>query len=89
MPNLVGLRESPPPSLMEDQTKLDTLKAMQMEALGINRRESLSTTDFKENKASYVSTVNLESQRLVNKGCIGEGERSKLQSWNSETAYSN
>ena len=89
MPNLVGLRDSPLSSSMEDQAKLDTLKAMQMEALGLSRRESLSTTDFKENKASYVSTASLEPQRLVNKGSIGEGEKSKLQGWNSETAYTN
>ena len=86
MPNLVGLRDYSPTS-MENPTKEDTLKAMQREALGIIRRETLSTTDFKENRSSYVSTVELESRRLVNKSSIGKGEKSKLEGWNSKAAY--
>ena len=89
MPNLVGLRDGSSPLLGEDQAKYDTLVAMQMEALGLQRRDLLSTTDFKENKASYVPTGQLESHRLVNKGSIGKGHKSKLNGWNSKTLYSN
>ena len=85
MPNLVGLRDGPSPLSVEDQAKEDTLKAMQMEALGLQRRDHLSTTDFKENKASYIPTKQLESQRIVNKSRIGKGEKSKLDGWNSKT----
>lgn len=85
MPNLVGLRDIPPTSI-ENPAKEDTLKAIQREALGITRREHLSTTDFKENKSTYVSTVALESRRLVNKSNIGKGEKSKLEGWNSKAA---
>ena len=74
---------------MEDQAKQNTLIAMQLEALGLPRRDLLSTTDFKENKLSYVSTVQLESQRLVNKSSIGEGEKAKLKGWNSKIDYIN
>ena len=72
---------------MENPAKENTLKAMQMEALGLKRRDFLSTTDFKENRLSYVSTVQLESQRLVNKSSIGKGEKSKLEGWNSKTVH--
>lgn len=93
MPNLVGLRDGPsppsPPLSMEDQAKQDTLKAMQMEALGLQRRDHLSTTDFKENKACYIPTKQLESQRIVNKSRIGKGEKSKLDGWNSKTIHAN
>lgn len=78
-----------PPLTMEDQAKYDTLVAMQKEALGVDRRNLLSTTDFKENKVGYVSTVHLESQRLVNKTSIGKEEKFKLEGWNSKTAYAN
>lgn len=84
-----GLQDPSPPFLMEDQAKHETLTHMQMEALGLRRREDLLTADFKENKYSYVPTARLESQRLVNKSSIGEGEKSKLQGWNSKTAYGN
>lgn len=89
MPNLVGLRDDSSPLSVKDQAKHDTLVAMQMEALGLRRREFLSTTDFKENKVSYVPTVQLESHRLVNKGAIGKGEKSKLEGWNSKTVSTN
>ena len=89
MPNLVGLRDVPPATSMENQAKEDILIAMQMEALGIIRRDFLSTTDFKENKSSYVSTGKLESRRLVNNNSIGKGEKSKLEGWNSKTTYTN
>ena len=89
MPNLVGLRDGSPSLSMEDQAKHDTLVAMQVEALTTARREHLSTADFKENKLSYVPMVHLESHRLVNKSSIGEGVRSKLEGWNSKTAYAN
>lgn len=71
---------------MDGKAKKDTLLAIQMEALGLDRREHLLTTDFKENKVSYVSTKDLESHRLVNKNSTGEGEKSKLEGWNSKTA---
>ena len=74
---------------MEDPARQDTLLAIQMVDLGIDRRDSLSTTDFKENKISYVPTARLESHRLVNKSRIGEGVKSKLEGWNSKTAYAN
>ena len=74
---------------VKNQAKMDTLKAMQMEALGLQRRDFLSTTDFKENKASYVSSVELESKRLVNKSSISKGERTKLEGWNSKTVHTN
>ena len=67
------------------EAKEATLKAMQLEALGFRRRELISSTDFKENKASYVPTSELESQRLVNKSSIGQREKSKLEGWNSKT----
>ena len=89
MPNLVGLRDVPPSTSMENLTKEETLKAMQMEALGLKRRDYLSTTDFKENRLNYVSTVHFESQRLVNRSSIGKGEKSKLEGWNSKAAYTN
>lgn len=84
MPNLVGLRDGLSPPSVEDEAKQDTLRAMQMEALGLQRRDYLSTTDFKENKASYIPTQQLESQRTVNKGRIGNVEKSKLDGWNSK-----
>ncbi len=89
MPNLVGFRDASPKLSMEDQAKHDTLLAMQMEALGLRRRDNLTTTDFKENKAAYCPTVYLESQRLVNKSSIGEGEKFKLEGWNSKIVYAN
>ena len=89
MPNLVGLRGGSPPLSIEDQAKHDTLNAIQLEALGLKRREILLTTDFKENKVAYVSAAHLESHRLVNKSSIGEGEKSKLKGWNSKTGYAN
>lgn len=85
MPNLVGLRDIPSPPMMEDQAKRDTMLAMQMEALGMKRRDFLSTRDFKENRLNYISTSELEPQRLVNKGSIGKGEKFKLEGWNSKT----
>lgn len=89
MPNLVGLQGIPPPSSVDDLAKHETMKAMQMEALGLMRREILSTTDFKENKARYVSTSALEPERLVNKSSIGKQEKLKLKNWNSKTAHTN
>lgn len=89
MPNLVGLRDGSSPLSLEDQAKNDTLVAMQMEALGLKRRDLLSTTDFKENKASYVPTGQLESHRLVNKSSIGKRQKTKLDGWNSKTIRSN
>ena len=74
---------------MEEGAKRDILVAMQYEALGIKRRDLISTTEFKENKADYVPTVYLESQRLVNKSSIGKAEKSRLEGWNSKTAYAN
>lgn len=74
---------------MEDRAKQDTLNNIQMEDLGPHRLDFFLTTDFKENKYSYVPTVRLESQRLVNKSSIGEGEKSKLEGWNSKAAYGN
>ena len=88
MPNLVGLRDMPSVDSME-QAKLDTLVAMQMEALGLKRRDRLSTTDFKENTANYVSTVELESRRLVNNGRISKGEKTQLEGWNSKKFQTN
>ena len=85
MPNLVGLRDIPSPPMMEDQGKRDTILAIQMEALGMTRRDFLSTRDFKENRLNYISTSDLEPQRLVNKGSIGKREKSKLEGWNSKT----
>ena len=84
MPNLVGLRDSPSATSMK-QAKVDILVAMQMEALGLKRRDHLSTTDFKENTSNYVSTVELESRRLVNNSRISKGEKTKLEGWNSKT----
>ena len=72
-----------------DQAKVDTLVAMQMEALGLKRREHLSTTDFKENRANYVSTEELEPQRLVNHSRISKGEKTKLEGWNSKRVQIN
>ena len=72
-----------------NQAKVDTLVAMQMEALGLKRREKLSTADFKENTANYVPTTELESQRLVNNSRISKGEKSKLEGWNSRVIQSN
>ena len=43
----------PPATSMEDPTKEDTLRAMQMEALGSKCQEYLSTTDFKDNSSNY------------------------------------
>ena len=71
------------------QAKVETLVAMQMEALGLKRRDRLSTTDFKENTANYVSTVELESRRLVNNSRISKGEKTKLEGWNSKTVQTN
>ena len=89
MPNLVGLQNvSPPPSSVEDE-KHKLLVDMQLEALGLKRREYLSTTDYRENRANYVTTASLEPQRLVNKGSIGSREKSKLEGWNSKTTCIN
>ena len=71
MPNLVRL----PSATSMEQAKVDTLVAMQVEALGLKRRDRLSTTDVKKNTATYVSTVELESRRLVNDGRISKGEK--------------
>ena len=70
---------------MDDQEKQNAMKAVQLEALDIIRRDKLSTTDFKENRDAYVSVMKLEPRRLVNQSSIGEGERVKLEGWNSET----
>ena len=88
MPNLVGLQDTPSAISMK-RAKVDTLVAMQMEALGLKRRDRLSTTDFKENTANYVSTVELESRRLVNNSRISKGEKTKLEGWNSKTVQTN
>ena len=72
---------------MEGKAKNATLLAMQMEALGLQRRDFLLTTDFRENKVCYMSAKDLESHRLVNKGTISEGEKSKLEGWNGKTPY--
>ena len=82
--NLVELQDMAPPSMIDDQANRATLIAVQMEALCIKRRDILSTTDFKENKACYIPTKELESRRLINKGRIGEGEARKLKGWNSK-----
>ena len=89
MPNLVGLQNDSPALSMEGQAKQNTLTSMQMEALGIARRDVLSTTDFKENRANYVPTMQLESRRVVNKKSIGEDEKSRLEGWNSKIIYTN
>lgn len=55
----------------EEQAKADLLNWMQMEALGIKRREKITTADFKENSTSC-STPRLFMPTLiaVNKGNI-------------------
>lgn len=89
MPNLVGCRDASPPPSAVDQARHNTLIDMQMEALGLTRRDFLSTRDFKENRATFVPVADLESRRLVNTGSIGSAQKAKLEGWNSKTAYAN
>ena len=89
MPNLVGFRDaSLPPSVM-DEVRQKTLIDMQMEALGLSRRDFLSTRDFKENRGTFVPVAELESRRHVNTAVIGSAQKAKLDGWNSKTANTN
>ena len=74
---------------MVDQARQNRLIDMQMEALGLSRRDYLSTRDFKENRGTFVPVADLESRRLVNMASIGSGQKAKLDGWNSKTAYTN
>ena len=87
MPNLVGCRDALPPPSVVDQARQNKLIDMQMEALGLSRRDYLSTRDFKENRATFVPVADLESRRLVNTAVIGSAQKEKLDGWNSKTAY--
>lgn len=63
--------------------------AMQMEALGVRRREKITTTDFKENKSAFVSSEQIQSSRLVNQRGTAEsklarGAVKQLNAWNGE-----
>lgn len=63
--------------------------AMQIEALGVRRREKITTTDFKENKAAFVSSDDLQSSRLINQQGTAESKRARaaskqISAWNGE-----
>ena len=74
---------------MVDQARQNVLIDMQMEALGLSRRDFLSTRDFKENRSTFVPVKDLESRRLVHTASIGSAQKAKLDGWNSKTAYTN
>ena len=74
---------------MAEQARQNTLIEMQMEALGLSRRDFLSTRDFKENRATFVPVAALESRRLVNTPSIGSAQKAQLEGWNSKIAHTN
>ena len=56
----------------------DSIETAQMETLGPSRRDFLSTTDFKENRATLVPVTDLESRRLVNTASISTAQMQPL-----------
>ena len=65
--------------------------AMQMEALGRCRRDDITTTDFKENNAAFISSEEIQSSRLINQRGTAESKLARkaitqLNAWNGEIA---
>ena len=76
-------------SLISNENILNKLPHQQ-EALNRDRRDHLTTTEFKEKKQGHVPVRYLEADRLVNRtgtkeSQISLGEKKKLTAWNGES----
>lgn len=76
--------ESPP---YPNPDKLEIMKLIQLEALGIIRRNQVSTTEFKENKAAYVPSSRLEHRRLYDGSKIPLKTKNNIDSWNCDSDH--